>query len=104
MKDKDKKGLGILVAIGAGIAGIALAARAKAKPPEPGLATLYGIVSDAATGQPIEGVSVSLWSPDGTELLQQTFTNGTGSYALKNILPGAYAIMFEKEGYESEVR
>ena len=99
------------VAIGVGLAlaatgVILLATRAEAKPPEepePGLATVYGIVTRADTDNPLGGVSVSLWSPDETELLATTTTNGAGSYSLANILPGSYKIYFQKDGFETAV-
>jgi len=74
------------------------ATRAKAapSPPPPGLATLYGIVTDAETGQPISGVLVSLngWT---------AYTRSGGYYAFTEIQPGAYTITFSKEGYQTAV-
>ena len=73
-------------------------------PPEPIFASLYGTVTDAETLTPLGGVGVSLWSPDGTELLASEFTNSNGEYRIDNILPGAYLVVFEKEGYERQTR
>ncbi len=109
----EKKGV-MVAGFGAVAVGILLfATRAKAAPPEPpeppsppppGLATLFGIVSRADTGEPLSGVNVSLWSPDGLEMLDATTTKGSGSFLLENILPGSYTITFQKEGYETQAK
>ncbi|MBA7687737.1 hypothetical protein ES703_96204 [subsurface metagenome] len=65
-------------------------------PPPPGAATLYGIVTDAETGNPILGVLVTL---NGGS----TYTDGTGAYAFADIAPGEYVLQFSKEGYETVV-
>lgn len=95
MVDKKKiaAGVGIVVAA-TGI--ILLATAAKAAPPEPGLANLYGKVTDAVTGNKIPDVLVSL---DG----MQTYTDSAGNYAFANIEPGEYALQFSKDGYETLV-
>ncbi len=89
-----------------GAAALALAAAAKAPPPEPepGLATLYGRVTDAATGKNLSGVYVGLWNSAGVELLADAITNGQGNYSIKNNLPGNYIVQFSKDGYETLVR
>lgn len=61
--------------------------------PPPGLANLYGVVTDAVTGKPIEGVKVTL---DG----MQVYTDSSGAYIYEELTPGIYTITFEKEGYE----
>lgn len=92
----DKKiavGLGVAAGVGALLY---LATRAKAAPPEPpppGLANLYGLVTDAETGKVISGVLATL---DGI----QTYTGGNGNYAFTDLELGGYHIIFEKEGYE----
>jgi len=90
-------------AIGLGIVGVItalvlLATRKKAAPPTPppGLANLYGKVTDAQTGAALSGVLVSL---DG----MQTYTDGNGNYSLTNIQPGTYAATFTKESYQTAV-
>ncbi len=98
------------VAIGVGAAAIVvgtilIATKAKAKPPpqpEPGLATRYGVVSDAV--QALQDVSVILWDAPGVEQLGFTQTDAKGSYSIKNILPGDYMVQFVKEGYEIAIR
>ncbi len=66
-------------------------------PPVVVLANLYGVVTDAETGYPLEGVRVSI---NGLT----TYTNGSGYYGFEELTPGSYTITFEKEGYETEVR
>lgn len=63
-------------------------------PIPPPVASLYGIVTDAETGYPIEGVKVTI---DGLT----TYTNASGAYAFEGLTPGGYTITFEKEGYET---
>ena len=105
-----EKGTKAAIGVGAAavIAGvILLATRAEAKPPpppEPGLATLYGVVSDASTGKALSDVSVILWDAAGAEQLAYTQTGGRGNYSIRNILPGSYMVQFVKEGYETAVR
>jgi hypothetical protein len=99
---KDGKTVGMLVLA-------ALAIRAFTRKPEvpepevppPALvpANIYGRVLDAETSAPLGEVEVSLWSPDGAELLASTSTNSSGNYRIENILPGFYTITLEKEGY-----
>ena len=90
----------IILAAGAGIAAAAAAgiyALARAAPPEeeipPDLANLYGKVTDAETGDPTEGVKVTI---DGLV----TYTDASGRYAFEGLGPGSYTITFEKDGYE----
>ena len=88
------------IAIGAGIAGavgalIYFATRAKAEPPPPppGLANLYGVVTDANTGQPIPDVLVTL---NGLE----AHTDSAGNYTFEELEPGEYVLQFSKAGYQ----
>lgn len=60
--------------------------------PSPGKANLYGKVTDAATGNPIHQVLVTL---DDVEAL----TDDSGDYYFTDLTPGAYTITFYKEGY-----
>ncbi len=66
-------------------------------PIPPPVAELYGTVTDAETGYPIEGVKVTI---DGVV----TYTNASGAYAFEGLAPGSYTITFEKEGYETLTR
>ena len=89
--------------IGAGIAAAAAAglyvlSKAWAAPPEPppGLANLYGKVTDAATGQAIPDVLVTL---DG----MQVYTDSGGNYSFTDLEPGEYALEFSRDGYETAI-
>lgn len=63
-------------------------------PPSPGLASLYGLVTDAPTRQPIAGVRVFLdWA--------QAISNQDGYYFFVDVQPGEYTLRAEKEGYET---
>jgi len=66
---------------------VALVRKAVAAPPAPGLATLWGIVTDASTGEPISGIEATLDS-----LLVITETNGR--YEFANVEPGEYLLVF----------
>lgn len=92
----DKKTLAVIGIVGAGVGVILLATAAKAAPPEPGLANLYGKVTDAETGQKIPDVLVTL---NG----MQAYTDAAGNYAFNDIEPGEYALQFSKDGYETVV-
>ncbi len=61
--------------------------------PDPGKATIYGKVTDIATGKPISGVTVSYWST-------QTPTNDHGEYNIQNLEVGvSIDVAFSKDGY-----
>lgn len=80
----DKRAVAIGATVGIGAA-IYLAERVKAE--EPGLGTLYGLVTDSETGAPIEGIEVKLNSWTRT-------TGADGWYEFKNIEPGDYMLSF----------
>ena len=91
----------VIIPLGLGLAGVAvMAAFAMAAPgppePPPGLANLYGKVTDAVTGSPISGVLVSL---NGLTV----YTDAGGNYILEDLDPGSYVLQFSKEGYETAV-
>jgi len=97
----DKRKIAIGAGIGAAIGAVIYAVTKKKPlgppeppPPEPGKATIYGIVSDAATGLPIPNVAVIIAS-------SVVSTDATGYYLHENIVPSNYDIKFEVEGYES---
>jgi hypothetical protein len=94
-------GLGLVAVVG--IAALAFAAPEEPPEPPPGLANLYGKVTDAVTGEELSGVYVALWDSAGMELLGSTYTNGSGNYIIENILPGSYILQFSKAGYETAV-
>ncbi|GAI63715.1 unnamed protein product, partial [marine sediment metagenome] len=88
-----------IIPIGLGLAAVAgIAALAWAAPPTPppGLANLYGKVTDTVTGIPISGVLVSL---NGL----QVYTDAGGNYIFEDLEPGGYVLQFSKEGYETVV-
>ncbi|MDD5510779.1 MAG: carboxypeptidase regulatory-like domain-containing protein [Dehalococcoidales bacterium] len=58
----------------------------------PPTGTLTGVVTDSATGAPLQGVSVTM---AGTTVT----TAADGSYGFTNITPGTYTITFTKSGY-----
>lgn len=89
-----KIGIGAGAAVGIG-ALLYFLTRAKAPPPPPpGAATLYGIVTDDETGEPIPDVLVTL---DGGS----TYTDSAGTYTFADIASGEYVLKFSKEGYET---
>ena len=69
--------------------------RVEAAPPTPppGLANLYGKVTDATTGHPVASVLVTL---NGLEV----YTDSGGNYTFTDLEPGEYVLQFSKEGYE----
>jgi len=87
----------LLLGVGGGTALVLALAREKEAPPEegppPGLANLYGKVTDAVTGDPISGVLVTL---NG----MQVYTDAEGNYAFTDLDPGTYSLFFQKGGYE----
>jgi len=54
---------------------------------------LTGVVTDADTGKPIQGVNVAI---AGLSAL----TDSKGSYTINNITPGTYPVTFAKAGYQ----
>lgn len=63
-------------------------------PIPPPVANLYGVVTDAQTGYPIEGVKVTIAG-------LTTYTNASGNYLFTELTPGSYSIEFSKDGYET---
>jgi large repetitive protein len=59
---------------------------------QPTTGTLTGVVTDATTGLPINGVTVSLSGVTTT-------TDSGGNYGFTNITPGTYTLTFTKAGY-----
>ncbi|GAJ18606.1 unnamed protein product [marine sediment metagenome] len=89
----------IIIPIGLGLAAIAgIAALAWAAPPTPppGLANLYGKVTNAVTGNPLPGVLVTL---NGLTVS----TDAGGNYIFEDLEPGEYVLEFSKAGYETLV-
>ena len=61
-------------------------------PIAPLMASLFGVVSDSVTGQPLSGVKITINST-------VVYTNTYGTYLLEDLTPGSYTVTFEKEGY-----
>ena len=61
---------------------------------QPTTGTLTGVVTDATTGLPINGVTVSLSGVTTT-------TDSGGNYGFTNITPGTYTLTFTKSGYQT---
>ncbi len=96
---------GIVIAGGLGLglvaAGAVYVLTRAARPPElpsppPGLANLYGVVTDAETE---EGLSELLVTLDDI----YTYTDKDGYYAFTDLEPRDYSVMFSKEGYKTVV-
>lgn len=100
MQEEERRislGLVILGGLGLALVGIlGLATIAWAAPPVPGRANLYGMVTDAVTGEPIHGVLVSL---NGME----TYTDASGNYSFTDLEPGNYVATFSKSGYQTAI-
>ncbi|HVM15716.1 MAG TPA: carboxypeptidase regulatory-like domain-containing protein [Egibacteraceae bacterium] len=64
--------------------------------PDP--ATIAGQVTDAATGAPIAGATVTMVASDGTETV--TTTNDDGRYLYQGVAPGEYTVTADAEGYQ----
>ena len=63
------------------------------KPEETG--TIYGTVTDFATGEPIKNANVKL-RPSG----ETTLTGSDGTYMFQNLKPGEYSLSLSKAGYK----
>ena len=61
------------------------------------VANLYGVVTDAQTGYPIEGVRVEI---AGVFI----YTDSSGNYGFIGLTPGSYTITFSKAGYTTLTR
>lgn len=55
-------------------------------------AQIQGTVTDAVTGSPVSGATVSTTGPNGTI---QTTTGSDGTYTLPNLYPGSYTVYFQ---------
>jgi len=73
----------------------ALLAVSSATPPDPALATVKGVITDAVDGTPLEGAGVTL-SGAGDRV---TTTAADGSYRIENVPPGAITLRVEQAGY-----
>lgn len=60
-------------------------------------ATIIGEIRDAATGEPIEGITVNV-----EEFDRQSISDGDGRYAIQRIPAGDHILIFDAIGYESQ--
>jgi len=89
MKPETKKKAGVAALIAGVIATIVAVTRGKAAPPPPPpeLASLWGIVTDAGTGSPIQAIEVFLDS-------WVVSTGPDGRYEFLEVEPGVYELVF----------
>jgi Carboxypeptidase regulatory-like domain len=66
-----------------------------------GLTQVNGVIVDP-TGAVIPGAKVTVTNT-ATSLTRTTLTNGTGWYSVTQLLPGAYTVRVEKEGFQAKV-
>jgi len=91
---KIAAGLGIAAIVTTAIIFATRPAKAVVPPePEPGLANLYGKVTNAQTGGAVPGALVTL---DGLSVT----TDSGGNYAFLDLTPGSYSGSASKSGYE----
>jgi len=90
MKDGRKVAIG--VGLAAAVAGILLLTAWKKKPgppepPPPGVANLYGFITDAETGEPIVGVDMTVYQDyDMETATYHATTNSQGYYQILDML------------------
>jgi len=63
---------------------------------------LQGVVKDAVTNQPIEGVSVTLFEGN-LNVNRTTTTSSTGQYNIQAPIGDTYRVIIEKDGYQAEI-
>ncbi len=63
---------------------------------------LSGIVTDTASGQPLEGAAVSAQTgvESTSQGIQRTTTDSSGSYTISGLDPGDYQVSARKDGYQ----
>jgi outer membrane receptor protein involved in Fe transport len=79
------------IAIVAVVAALIWCARAEAQNSTTG--AIQGVVTDAATGEPLAGVTVVVSSP-AQQGDQTTFTDEAGQFKVTNLPPGTYAVTY----------
>ena len=65
----------------------------------PSSGSIYGRVTDSLTGQPIENVSVAVYS--GASVVSSTSTNANGQYVFGEFANSNYTMNFQASGYVS---
>ena len=66
------------------------------EPEQEGTGTLFGVVTDAKTGEPISGVVIE--ASGNEEMAPSVTTGGDGSYTMV-LVAGSYDVSFRREGY-----
>lgn len=61
--------------------------------------SLQGVISDLATGQPMEAVNIFMQSIDDEDLIRGAATDRNGYYRITNITPGEYLVRVSFIGY-----
>ncbi len=64
-----------------------------------GSSVLTGIVTDAAGGAPLPGVSVRATLVSDTTVTRYTYANSVGKYRFSKLFPGSYLVNFSLLGY-----
>ena len=86
--DNTQKAVLVGGVIAAGVGAVLYFGKADATPdPDPGLASLWGVVEDADTGEKLSGITVSLGG-------NTTSTDSNGKYEFVNVTPDSYALIF----------
>ena len=60
---------------------------------------LYGVVTNAETGYPIEGIRVSVYGPKPSTVTIGTDTDSNGRYEFTALTPGMYIVTFAHKDY-----
>lgn len=90
-KQKIAVGVGVVMLAGATVLVVSRPTKGGTTPPV-GTATLFGVVTNSDTGNPLADVTVSLGS-------QTTSTDGSGAYSFTGLEIGKYAVTFDKGEY-----
>lgn len=59
---------------------------------------LTGVITDSATGAPLPGASIRVFTSEGITL-QTASTGADGSYSIPSLQPGSYSVVIMEEGY-----
>ena len=85
------------------LAGISLQAKSIYDDPTPvEPEDLYGSVTHAGKDKPLKDVVITAFLQSKREKF--TLTNIQGEYAIDNLPPGTYKLVFEKEGYRKVIK
>jgi len=77
------------------IVGFSLITGCKGTPSEGG--RIFGKVTEAGTGRPLQGAEVTVYSAEGVKLA--TTTDSSGNYSVSNIPSGSYKVRAYLQGY-----